>query len=46
MSSKVNSAGGPWDSDRMSKGSVAQKRLRTTDVNGYQIYQNHTFLKS
>ena len=30
ISSTVNPTGGPWDSDRMAKGSVAQKRLGTT----------------
>ena len=33
ISSTVSPTGGPWDSDRMAKGSVAQKRLGTTGLN-------------
>ena len=39
ISSTVNPTGGPWDSDRMAKGSLAQKRLGTTD-----IYKQYTQL--
>ena len=35
VSSTEKPAGGPWDTDRMAKGSVAQKRLGTTDLKNY-----------
>ena len=38
----MNPTGGPWDSDRKAKGSVAQKRLGTTVLDdNYRVKEAH-----